>query len=101
MWLALALVAAPQLAYLHALSHHTHQNTAAGVSQAANDDRQQAPDKACEVCLSLAHLGQALAGQQAWQASATPPSAADVQASAFIVARPSAHFQARAPPAFL
>jgi hypothetical protein len=97
LWLALALVAAPQLSYLHALSHHT----VASAGQAGDDHRQQPFDKACEVCLSLAHLGHALAGEHGWLAVATPLVAPDVHASASIAARAPAHFQARAPPSFL
>lgn len=97
MWLALALVAAPQLSYLHALTHHG----SADVHQAGGDDRQQAPDKACEVCLTLAHLGQALASQHGWAVMAAETVLPGITAIASAAQRPPAHFQARAPPVFL
>lgn len=97
LWLALALVAAPQLSYLHALSHHAP----AGAHQAAGDEKQQAPHKACEVCLTLAHLGQALAGGQAWPVIAGGETVATAATTASFVTRAPTHFQARAPPAFL
>lgn len=97
MWLALALVAAPQLSYLHALSHHD----SAGTGQVSDDERTQAPDKVCEVCLTLAHLGQALAAQHGWAVAVAGPTTPAITALASVAHRAPAHFQARAPPAFL
>jgi hypothetical protein len=97
-WLALALVAAPQLSLVHALSHLA---PAAAATAQSGDERQQAPHQACDTCLLLAHLGQALTGQPTW---ATPDTEAIAPVSVTvtqIALRAPAHFQARAPPVFL
>lgn len=97
-WLALAIAAAPQLSFVHTLSHLAP--TATTTAQ-TGDERQQAPEKTCDTCLLLAHLGQALTAQHTWigldiQALA-PVSVAVTQ-----IALPApAHFQARAPPIVL
>lgn len=90
-------MAAPQLSYLHALSHHA----SAGTGQATEHERQQAPDKVCEICLTLAHLGHAVATQQGWPVMVAGPVAPGAAIVASIASRAPAHFQARAPPAFL
>jgi hypothetical protein len=96
-WLALAVVAAPQLSLVHALSHLAPAATAAQ----SGDERQQAPEKVCDTCLLFAHLGQALTAQHSWAsldaATAAPVSVAVTQ----ITPRAPSHFQARAPPVFL
>jgi hypothetical protein len=97
-WLALALLAAPQLSFVHALSHLA---PAAAATAQSDDERQQAPHQVCDTCLLLAHLGHALAGQHTWANFDTeaivPVSVAVTQ----IAARAPAHFQARAPPVLL
>jgi hypothetical protein len=96
-WLALALVAAPQLSFVHAMSHHAP----AAASAEAGDEHPPASDPFCATCLSLAHLGNALATGHAW-ASAAPPATAPHAPHAWPAAQPAAmHFQARAPPRFL
>jgi hypothetical protein len=97
LWLALALVAAPQLSYVHALSHHA----SAGARQSAEHERQQAADKVCEICLTLAHLGHAVATQQGWSVMVAGPVVPVTATVTSIANRAPAHFQARAPPTFL
>jgi hypothetical protein len=92
--LALALVAAPQLAYVHTLSH------LASASQ-ADQEQQQAPEKTCDTCVALAHLGQALATQAMWIGLDGSGAAPTGGTSAQHAQRPPAHFQARGPPFFL
>ena len=96
-WLALAVVAAPQLSLVHALSHLA---PAAATAKSA-DERQQAPEKACDSCLLFAHLGQALTAQHTWAALDTQAAAPVSVALTQIALRAPAHFQARAPPVFL
>lgn len=91
-------MAAPQLSLVHALSHLTP--TAATAAQ-AGDERQQAPEKTCDTCLLLAHLGQALTAQHTWASLDTRASAPMPVAATQIALRAPAHFQARAPPVFL
>lgn len=95
-WLALALVAAPQLSYVHALSHLTAD--AASPAGSAVDHRQQAPEKVCDSCLSLVHLADALPAQHAWVIDA-PDAIAPVAATAHGIAQHAPdYFNARAPP---
>lgn len=97
LWLALAVSVAPQLSFVHALSHLS---TTATTAQ-AGDERQQAPDKACDTCVLLAHLGQALTAQHTWASlDGSLAAPADV-AIAQIALRAPAHFNARAPPVSL
>lgn len=92
-------MAAPQLSLVHALSHLAPAATAASAN--AGDERQQAPDKACDTCLLLAHLGPALSAQPAWASLGTPAAVPAATAVTQLAGRAPAHFQARAPPLFL
>jgi hypothetical protein len=96
-WLALAVMAAPQLSYVHALSHLTPRAQAG----ASLDDRQQAPDKVCDTCLSLAHLGDALASQPTWTVEVVAAAAPALSVASGIIRAQASPFQARAPPALL
>jgi hypothetical protein len=84
---------APQLAYVHALSH-----IAPHAGTPSSEERQQAPDKVCETCAALAHLGAALPSHFEWHAQADAfgePAAVPLHS----VARQAfTAFQARAPP---
>ncbi len=92
-------MAAPQLSFVHALSHLAP--AAAATTAQSGDERQQAPDKACDTCLLLAHLGQALTTQHTWASFDAQPMAPAAVAVTQIALRAPAHFQARAPPFFL
>lgn len=105
--LAWALVAAPQLSFVHALSHLAPSSTSTGTpltasgARSADDHRQQATDKVCDACLAFAHLGHAVTTQHVW---APEPGEANAPAMAVgreIALRRLAHFQARAPPSAL
>jgi hypothetical protein len=89
-------VAAPQLSYVHALSHLS--TGAPSPAGSTVDHRQQAPEKACDSCLSLAHLADALPAQHAWAidapAAITPP----VTTAHGIAQHAPDYFNARAPP---
>jgi hypothetical protein len=96
-WLALAVVAGPQLALVHALSHLSGST----VLSASSEEQKQSPEKACDSCLAFAHLGQALTSDHAWfgpSAALPAPRLATPQGTA---ARTVAHFQARAPPVLI
>ncbi|MBX3618446.1 MAG: hypothetical protein KF891_00425 [Rhizobacter sp.] len=97
LFLAWALVAAPQLTLVHALSHLAPRASAG----ASADDRQQAPDKVCDACLALAHLGHALTTQHTWAGPTAAPCALEAPVCQGVVLPWAAHFQARAPPVHL
>lgn len=102
--LAWAVVAAPQLSFVHALSHLAPlTSTGAGQTLGASSapsaaDREQAPDKVCDACLAFAHLGHAVTTQHLWAAQPGEPGAPAVAVDREISRRHLAHFQARAPP---
>jgi hypothetical protein len=79
---------------VHALSHLSPRAQAG----ASLDDRQQAPDKVCDLCLSLAHLGDALASQPTWTAEAVATAAAALDIADGIFRAQASPFQARGPP---
>jgi len=91
--LAWAVVLAPQLSLVHALSHIASQSA----SKSA-DERQQAPDKVCDTCLALAQLGTALTTHFEWRAQADTLPAPVAVALRSVALQPVAHFRARAPP---
>lgn len=92
-------MAAPELSYLHALSHLA---PAASAGEAlAGDERQQAPENTCDTCLLLAHLGQGLTAQHRCTTLTPQPLVPGSVVVVQIALRAPAHFQARAPPAFL
>ena len=96
--LAWAVMLAPQVSMLHALSH----SLPGGASHSGeSDQRKQVPAKVCDSCLALAQLGAALPSSFHWLAlEASPP--AHVEASPVgLAARAASAYDARAPPAEL
>jgi DUF2946 family protein len=95
--LAWAVLLAPQVSMLHALSHSVP-GTAHRSSDGDGDARKHAPAKVCDNCLALAQLGAALPASFHWAALAT--SQPSHRAPAAIVATPRAEsaYEARAPP---
>lgn len=91
LWLALTIAVAPQITLVHALSH-------VSTATQSGEERQQAPEKGCDTCVLLAHLGQALTTQYSWAAPATGMAVPAAVAVTQIALRAPAHFQARAPP---
>ncbi len=96
--LAWAILLAPQVSILHALSH-----SLPGSSQPSGDSdkRHHSPAKVCESCLALAQLGAALPASFEWLAlEASVPSHNELTPIT-AVARSQRPYQARAPPAEL
>jgi len=93
--LALAVLSAPQLSLVHALSHLAFH---AGKSA---DERQQAPDKVCDTCLAFTQVGSALPTYFDWRAPADPLRQPEAAALHTIAPRPIAAFLARGPPPIL
>lgn len=89
---------APQLTLVHALSHV---QLASAEAQAPHEQRQQAPEKACDTCVLMAHLGQALTAQHAWALPKGAFTARPDLAVAQLAQRAPAHFHARGPPSLL
>jgi len=96
--LAWAVLLAPQVSMVHALSHSL---PGGAPHSGESDKRKQAPAKVCDSCLALAQLGAALPSGFVWHAADAPLAAfvADPRHDA-IVRRASAYL-ARAPPAEL
>lgn len=92
--LAWAILLAPQVQFVHALSHIAPQS-----SEQSSHERQQAPDKVCDTCAVLAQLGSALPSQHEWHSPADALPAPVAPAVQAVALQPTAHFQARAPPA--
>ena len=68
--LAWAVLLAPQVSMLHALSH----SLPGGAQHSGDSDkRKQAPAKVCDSCLALAQLGAALPSSFHWLALAVAP----------------------------
>ena len=95
---AWAVLLAPQVTIVHALSH----SLPGGAPHSGDSDkRKQAPAKVCDSCLALAQLGAALPSSFDWLAlDAAPPAVAPVAAIAAPRPTPSA-YDARAPPVAL
>jgi hypothetical protein len=93
--LAWAVLLAPQVSMVHALSHSL---PGGAPHSGETDKRKSAPAKVCDSCLALAQLGAALPSSFQWLAldaaaplhEATPPVGA--------IARPGSAYDARAPP---
>ena len=90
--LALAVLTAPQLSLVHALSHYSSR-----ISESA-DGRQQAPDKVCDTCLAFAQVGSALPSHFDWRLPAAVPPQPLAVALQAVALRPLAAFLARGPP---
>jgi hypothetical protein len=91
--LAWAVLLAPQLSLVHALSHIASQSATRSA-----DERQQAPDKVCDTCLATAQLASALTSHFEWHGPADKPAAPLVAALRGVTLPPITHFLARAPP---
>lgn len=98
-WLALALVAAPQLSLVHALSHLAP--GAGAITAEAGDEAPGTLENVCETCLLLAQIGPAFPPQATWAGLDLRAAAPVAEALTQIAPRAPAHFQARAPPVFL
>lgn len=92
--LAWAVLLAPQLSFVHALSHLSPQQS--GTRSA--DERQKAPEKVCDSCLALAQIGAALASHHEWQAPAAVLAEPPAVALRTVPLRVVAAFLARGPP---
>lgn len=84
-----AVLMAPQLSLVHALSHIASQST---------EERQQAPDKVCDSCLAFAQVGTALPSHHEWRAHAAALPEPTAHAPHATVLRTVTYFLARAPP---
>ena len=96
--LAWAVLLAPQVSVLHALSHSL---PGGAPHSGESDNRKQTPAKVCDSCLALAQLGAALPSSFHWLAlDAAPPAHTHVAAIA-APQRAESVYDARAPPADL
>jgi hypothetical protein len=96
--LAWAVLLAPQVSMVHALSHSLPGNAS---HSGESDKRKQAPAKVCDSCLALAQLGAALPSSFDWLAlDVVPPRHTHVAATA-ASPRVDSAYDARAPPADL
>ncbi len=96
--LACAVLLAPQVSMLHALSHSL---PGGAPHSGEGDQRKHAPAKVCESCLALAQLGAALASSFQWIAVEASTPSHDEITSIAAAARPESAYDARAPPAEL
>ncbi len=96
--LAWAVLLAPQVSMVHALSHSL---PGSAPHSGESDKRKQAPAKVCESCLALAQLGAALPSSFHWLALEAAPSSRDGLAPLGVSARAESAYDARAPPAAL
>jgi hypothetical protein len=96
--LAWAVLLAPQVSVVHALSHSL---PGGAPHSGEGDKRKQVPAKVCDSCLALAQLGAALPSSFHWVAvdSAAPAHRGAMPVGA--VAPPASGYDARAPPAAL
>lgn len=96
--LAWAVLLAPQVSMVHALSHFL---PGGAPHSGEGDKRKQAPAKVCESCLALAQMGAALPSSFQWLALDAAPPAHDGLAPIAAPARAESSYDARAPPAQL
>jgi len=96
--LAWAVLLAPQVSLVHALSHSL---PGGAPHSGEGDKRKHAPAKVCESCLALAQLGAALPSSFHWLALDASPPARDDAAPVGVAARAASAYDARAPPAEL
>jgi hypothetical protein len=94
--LAWAVLLAPQVSVLHALSHSL---PGGAPHSGESDKKKQAPAKVCESCLALAQLGAALPSSFEWLAPETSPPTHHSVAAIDVTVRVESPYQARAPPA--
>jgi hypothetical protein len=96
--LAWAVLLAPQVSMLHALSHSL---PGGAPHSGESDKRKQAPAKVCDSCLALAQLGAALPSSFHWLAPDASPPAHREPSPVGLAARVASAYDARAPPAEL
>ncbi len=96
--LACAVLLAPQVSMLHALSHSL---PGGAPHSGESDKRKHAPAKVCESCLALAQLGAALPSSFEWLALDASPPTDPGFAPIAAAARAASAYDARAPPAAL
>ena len=96
--LAWAVLLAPQVSVLHALSH----SLPGGAPHSGEvDKRKPAPAKVCDSCLALAQLGAALPSSFQWLALGASAPKHDAVAPVAAIAGAAGAYDARAPPAAL
>ena len=96
--LAWAVLLAPQVSVLHALSH----SLPGGAPHSGEiEKRKPAPGKVCDSCLALAQLGAALPSSFQWLAVDVPAPMHDGVAPVDAIARVAGAYDARAPPVAL
>ena len=93
--LAWAVLLAPQITIVHALSHGL---PGGAPHSGESDKRKHTPAKVCESCLALAQLGAALPSSFHWLVLDAAPPAHDDAAPVGVVARVASAYDARAPP---
>jgi len=96
--LAWAVLLAPQLSVVHALSHSL---PSSAPHSGETDKGKSAPAKVCDSCLALAQLGAALPSTFQWLAFDASAPAHDVAALIGTIRQPGSAYDARAPPAEL
>ena len=96
--LAWAVLLAPQVSMLHALSHSL---PGGAPHSGEGDKRKQTPAKVCESCLALAQLGAALPSSFEWLALEPAPPSHDGPAPIAAAVAVERAYQARAPPFLL
>ncbi len=93
--LAWAVLLAPQVSMVHALSHSL---PGGAPHSGEGDKRKQAPAKVCESCLALAQLGAALPAGFHWAAIEASAPSHDSLPSITATVRVASAYRARAPP---
>ena len=96
--LAWAVLLAPQVSVLHALSHSL---PSGAPHSGESDKRKHAPAKVCDSCLALAQLGAALPSTFHWLALDVATPTHEGRAPIDAAARPERSYEARAPPVAL
>jgi hypothetical protein len=96
--LAWAVLLAPQVSMLHALSHSL---PGGAPHSGESDKRKQVPAKVCDSCLALAQLAAALPSSFQWLAPRMPAPTYEVAAPVDAIVRAASAYDARAPPAAL
>jgi hypothetical protein len=93
--LAWAVLLAPQVSVLHALSHSL---PGGAPHSGEGDKRKHAPAKVCESCLAFAQIGAALPSSFEWLALDAAAPAHDSVLPVAAPARPESVYEARGPP---
>jgi hypothetical protein len=93
--LAWAVLLAPQVSMVHALSHSL---PGGAPHSGESDKKKQAPAKVCESCLAFAQLGAALPSSFEWLALEASAPSHDSVAMIGAIVRVASAYRARAPP---